>query len=81
MEDGFQCIWVGAAYFWFFAATLAAARRLGRAPIVERASRMFNGIVGVVAMVGAVALTLYSLGLYLRSYGRVFTGAPVRGRS
>ena len=26
------------------------------------------------------SLTLYSLGLYLRSYGRVFTGAPVGGR-
>jgi hypothetical protein len=38
-------------------------------------------VVGVVAMVGAVALTIYSLALYLRSYARVFTGAPVRGRS
>ena len=32
-------------------------------------SRMFNGIVGIVAMVGAVALTLYSLWLYVRRYG------------
>jgi hypothetical protein len=41
----------------------------------------FNGIVGVLAMIAAVLLTLYSLALYLRSYGRVFIGAPVRGRS
>ena len=32
-------------------------------------------------MIGAVALTLYSLALYVQRYGRVFTGAPVRGRS
>jgi phosphatidylglycerophosphate synthase len=76
----FQWIWVGSAYFWFFAATLAVARRW-----VDTSSwnlfANFNGLVGVTAMIGAVALTLYSLALYLRSYGRVFTGAPVRGRS
>ena len=76
----FQWIWVGAAYFWFFAATLAAARQWdGRGAWSAFAN--FNGIVGVLAMIGAVLLTLYSLALYLRSYGRVFTGAPVRGRS
>jgi phosphatidylglycerophosphate synthase len=76
----FQWIWVGAAYFWFFAATIAVARRwTGGAGWGLFAN--FNGLVGVCAMIGAVALTLYSLALYLRSYGRVFTGAPVRGRS
>jgi hypothetical protein len=35
---------------------------------------MFNGIVGVVTMYVAVALTLYSLGLYVRRYGGVFAG-------
>jgi CDP-diacylglycerol---glycerol-3-phosphate 3-phosphatidyltransferase len=76
----FQWIWVGAAYFWFFAATLAAARHWES----FRSWNVFanvNGVIGVVAMVGAIALTIYSLALYLRSYGRVFTGAPVRGRS
>jgi hypothetical protein len=34
----------------------------------------FNGIVGVVAMVVAVILTVYSLGLYFARYGRVITG-------
>jgi phosphatidylglycerophosphate synthase len=76
----FQWIWVGAAYFWFFAATLATARHWDsfRSWV---AFANFNGVVGVLAMVGAVVLTIYSLALYLRSYGRVFTGAPVRGRS
>jgi CDP-diacylglycerol---glycerol-3-phosphate 3-phosphatidyltransferase len=76
----FQWIWVGAAYFWFFAATLAASRNWDSV----RSWSVFanvNGIIGVLAMVGAIVLTIFSLALYLRSYGRVFTGAPVRGRS
>lgn len=76
----FQWIWVGAAFFWFFAATLAAQRGWdGRT--AWSAWSNFNGLVGVLAMIGAIALTIYSLALYLRSYGGVFTGAPVRGRS
>ena len=79
-KTAFQWIWVGAAYFWFFAATLAASRHwetFGSWNVWAN----FNGVVGVLAMLGAIALTIYSLVLYLRSYGRVFTGAPVRGRS
>ena len=79
-KTAFQWIWVGAAYFWFFAATFAAHRQCD-AFTAWQAFANFNGVVGVLAMVGAVALTIYSLALYLRSYGRVFTGAPVRGRS
>ena len=79
-KTAFQWIWVGAAYFWFFAATLAASRHW-EAFASWRAWANFNGVVGVLAMLGAIALTIYSLALYLRSYGRVFTGAPVRGRS
>jgi len=79
-KTGFQWTWVGAAYFWFFAATLAARRQWdGRTAWSVFAN--FNGLVGVVAMIGAIALTIYSLALYLRRYGGVFTGAPVRGRS
>jgi hypothetical protein len=78
-KTGFQSVWVGAAYFWFFAATVAAAR--GWDSPGWNAFASFNGIVGVGAMVGALALTLYSLVLYLRTYGRVFTRTPVRGRS
>ena len=77
-KTGFQSVWVGSAYFWFFAATLAAARGWNRQAWSVFAN--FNGIVGVAAMIGAVVLTLYSLALYLRTYGRVFSGTPVRGR-
>lgn len=77
-KTGFQSIWVGSAYFWFFAATLAAKR--GWHTPAWNGFAMFNGSVGVLTMIGAVGLTLYSLVLYLRAYGRVFSGAPVRGR-
>lgn len=77
-KTGFQSVWVGAAYFWFFAATLAAVR--GWETPAWNGFALFNGIVGVGAMAGAIALTLYSLVLYLRAYGNVFTGTPVRGR-
>ena len=77
-KTGFQSVWVGAAYFWFFAATFAATHRWDTA--TWNAFAYFNGIVGVGAMAGALALTLYSLVLYLRTYGHVFTGTPVRGR-
>ena len=79
-KTAFQWIWVGAAYFGFFAATLAASRHW-QSLTSWNVFANFNGVVGVLAMVGAVVLTIYSLALYLRSYGRVFTGAPVRGRS
>jgi phosphatidylglycerophosphate synthase len=79
-KTGFQWTWVGAAYFWFFAATLAA-RRQWDGLAAWSAFANFNGLVGVLAMIGATALTLYSLALYLRRYGRVFTEAPVGGRS
>ena len=77
-KTGFQSVWVGSAYFWFFVATVAATRGWDTPGWPAFAS--FNGIVGVACMVGALLLTLYSLGLYLRTYGRVFVGTPVRGR-
>jgi CDP-diacylglycerol--glycerol-3-phosphate 3-phosphatidyltransferase len=79
-KTAFQWIWVGAAYFWFFAATLAASRNWDTFRSWSVWANI-NGVIGVLAMIGAIALTIYSLALYLRSYGRVFTGAPVRGRS
>ncbi len=42
-KTGFQSTWVGAAYFWFFAATLAAERRWDGAAWNAFAS--FNGVV------------------------------------
>lgn len=65
----FQSIWLGAAYFWFFAITFATHRGW-LDDSAWRAFALFNGFVGVASMVGAVVLTLYSLWLYLRRYGR-----------
>jgi phosphatidylglycerophosphate synthase len=78
-KTAFQSIWVGAAYFWFFAATYAATHNWDSPAWTGFAG--FNGTVGVGTMIGSLVLTLYSLALYLRTYGRVFTGTPVRGRS
>jgi phosphatidylglycerophosphate synthase len=75
-KTGFQSVWVGAAYFWFFAATLAGERNWTGTP--WRAFAHFNGIVGVVTMVAAVVLTVYSLWLYLRRYGALLVGRTVR---
>ena len=70
-KTGFQFTWQGAAYFWFFAATLAADRGWTDEP-AWRAFALFNGGVAVITMVGAVLLTIYSLWLYMRRYGHVF---------
>ena len=78
-KTGFQSTWVGAAYFWFFAATLAAEK--GWTSAAWRAFAQFNGFVVVVTMVAAVALTVWTMWLYLRRYGWIFTGrgAPTTG--
>ena len=76
-KTGFQSTWVGAAYFWFFAATLAAEQ--GWTHRAWTAFAYFNGIVGLVTMLAATALTLYSLWLYLARFGGVFRGSRVRG--
>jgi CDP-diacylglycerol--glycerol-3-phosphate 3-phosphatidyltransferase len=69
-KTGFQSVWVGSAYFWF--AAKAAAFHWVWANDWWRDFANFNGIVGVVTMTVAVVLTVYSLGLYLRRYARVF---------
>ena len=69
-KTGFQSVWVGSAYFWFFAASLAAARSWDNPS--WRAFAYFNGIVGTITMVVSVVLTVYSLALYVRRYSRVF---------
>jgi CDP-diacylglycerol---glycerol-3-phosphate 3-phosphatidyltransferase len=72
----FQSLWLGAAYFWFFASTLAGHRGW-RGESAWVAFAYFNGFIGVVSMTGALALTLYSLALYLKRYGRrVVSGTP-----
>jgi CDP-diacylglycerol--glycerol-3-phosphate 3-phosphatidyltransferase len=75
-KTAFQLTWQGAAYGWFFSAT--AAPVLGWSGSVWRAWAMFNGMVGAVTMIGAIVLTVYSLALYLRSFGAVFGASPSR---
>ena len=70
-KTGFQSTWVGSAYFWFFAATLARDRRWAD-ETAWHAFANFNGIVGTVTMIVSVVLTLYSLVVYLRRYAGVF---------
>jgi CDP-diacylglycerol---glycerol-3-phosphate 3-phosphatidyltransferase len=70
-KTALQVIWIGAAYFWFFAATLAAER--GWVGGWWSVAAHGIGVVGVAAMTGAVALTLFSLGVYVRRFGSVFT--------
>jgi phosphatidylglycerophosphate synthase len=71
LKTGFQSTWVGAAYFWFFAATWGGSRALEG---WWKWWAWFNGMVGVITMVVAVVLTIYSLWLYIARYGRVITG-------
>lgn len=71
-KTGLQWTWVGAAYFWFAYATWLLSDWTPAHAGTRRFAVGFaylNGIVGTVAMTGAVALTLWSLWLYLRRYG------------
>ncbi len=68
-KTGFQLTWVGAAYFWFWIAT--AARVHNWSSSAWDAFKYFNGTVGLLSMIGAVGLTVYSLGLYVHRYQRV----------
>ena len=70
-KTGFQSVWVGAAYFWFFAATLAA--RNGWNNDLWHYFEWFNALVGITTMTAAVFLTLYSLFLYMKRYSNVLT--------
>ena len=68
-KTGFQFTWMGAAYFWFFLWTWAAAARWDTASTGWAMLSAFNAVVGVGAMAGAVVLTLWSLGEYFVRYG------------
>ncbi|MDE3174297.1 MAG: CDP-alcohol phosphatidyltransferase family protein [Gemmatimonadota bacterium] len=72
-KTAMQLVWVGSAFFWFFAATVAMNRHWSGAG--WRWFANFNGIVGVLMMVGATALTFYSLALYMTRYGRLLRTA------
>jgi CDP-diacylglycerol--glycerol-3-phosphate 3-phosphatidyltransferase len=73
-KTALQLFWEGCAFCWFFAATLAAARAWDGS--AWHGFALFNGTVGALAMAIAVALTVYSLAVYMRNFGNVFSAAP-----
>lgn len=79
LKTTFQMIWVGAALFWFMAST--AAMEHGWRGQAWHAFALFNGIVGTISMVLAIALTIYSMGLYLRRYGPLMRQPALAGAS
>jgi phosphatidylglycerophosphate synthase len=77
-KTAFQSIWVGSAYFWFAYATwmhttLDSSYPSGTLRFATNFA-YFNGIVGSLSMLVAVALTLYTLGLYVQRYGALLRG-------
>ncbi len=66
-----QYIWVGAA-FCHFAVITFARHELVQGELWAQFTQLV-GSIGVISMVIAVALTLWSLVLYLRRYGALFT--------
>lgn len=69
LKTAFQLIWVGAAYFWFF---VASADKLDVRDL-RGWDYLANlaGLVGTIAMVASVGLTIYSMGIYLWRYGKI----------
>jgi len=74
----FQSVWIGGAYCWFFTATLARERGWGGN--WWSAFAYFNGAVVALSMFAALALTLWSLGLYVQRYGSIIA-APTRSHA
>lgn len=64
-----QLVWVGAAYFWFFVATVDLVDV--RAKTGWGFLSNFSGLAGVLAMAASVTLTIYTLGIYLIRFGPV----------
>jgi CDP-diacylglycerol--glycerol-3-phosphate 3-phosphatidyltransferase len=69
-KTAIQLIWSGAAYCWFWLATLMIER--GWTGPVSRTIGMTLGSIGAISMLLAIALTLYSLYIYLRDYWYLF---------
>ena len=68
-----QLVWIGAAYLWFFVATvdLVDVRAKSGWGFLSN----FCGIAGVVGMSVSVALTLYSMAVYLWRFGPIMLRA------
>jgi CDP-diacylglycerol---glycerol-3-phosphate 3-phosphatidyltransferase len=67
-----QYFWVGTAYFWFCAETLAGRDGWAGKPVGD-VLRPLIGAIGAVAMFAAVGLTIASFAIYIRRYGALFT--------
>ena len=76
-KTGIQLVWSGAAYCWFFLASLMAAQ--GWTGPVSRTIGMTLGTIGAVSMLVAIGLTLYSLYVYMRDYWYLFR-VPARNQ-
>lgn len=74
-KTGIQLVWSGAAYFWFWLATLMVNH--GWTGPVSRTIGMVLGSIGALAMLVAIALTLYSLYVYMRDYGYLLRTKPM----
>ena len=68
-KTGITGVWQGAAYCWFWVATMAAER--GWLPSHYEVVGQALGSIGAFSMALAVGLTLYSAFIYSRDYGRV----------
>lgn len=73
-----QLVWVGTAFLWFFVATVDVVDI--RAKTGWGFLSNFIGIVGAIAMAGSVALTLYSMAIYVMRFGPVLFRPASRGR-
>lgn len=65
----FQYIWVGAAYFWFGFRTWVEEHGFTHRGWDYVALSV--GLIGIVSMVIAVLLTVWSFGIYVRRYGKI----------
>lgn len=74
-KTGIQLVWQGAAYFWFWLATLAAEQGWGEQRWHK--TSLLVGSVATAMMFIAIALTLYSLYIYMRDYGYLLRTRPV----
>lgn len=73
LKTVFQLVWIGAAFFWFFVATV------DRLDVRDQRGWDFlanmSGTVGSSAMVASVALTLYSMAIYVVRHRKVWTSS------
>lgn len=72
-KAGFQFTWIGAAYAWIAARTLADQRAWSDTTAWTLAEQ-FLGLVGTVTMAVATVLTVWSLALYISRYGHLLIG-------